>query len=93
LTIEPVVLDRDILTFDIPGLAKPFAKRRRTGRSGLGGPKVDDSDHRHRTLLRARRERPSRRAAEERDELATFDHSITSSASARIRGGNSKFIA
>src|SRR5262249_43022312 len=39
-------------------------------------------------LLRARRERPSRRAAEERDERAPLDHSITSSASARIRGGN-----
>jgi hypothetical protein len=31
-------------------------------------------------LLRARRERPSSRAAEQRDELASF-HSITSSAS------------
>jgi len=32
-------------------------------------------------LLRARRERPrDRRAAEQRDELATLDHSITSSA-------------
>src|SRR5262249_54315836 len=39
----------------------------------------------HRRLLRARRERPRRRrAAEQRDELATF-HSITSSA--RARGG------
>src|SRR6266404_9693609 len=38
------------------------------------------SDHRHRRLLRPRRERPShRRAAEERDEIAPF-HSITSSA-------------
>src|SRR5262249_21380474 len=47
-------------------------------------------------LLRLRRERPSCRAAEERDRLATIDardHSITSSASARTRGGISKFIA
>jgi ABC-type uncharacterized transport system substrate-binding protein len=45
----------------------------RIGRSG-----VEESDHRHR-LLRPRRERPSRSAAEQRDELAT-PHSITSSA-------------
>jgi len=33
---------------------------------------ADKSDHRHRRLLRARRERPRGRAAEERDELAPF---------------------
>ena len=33
------------------------------------------ADHRHCTLLRARRERPSRRAAEQRDELAASDES------------------
>ena len=37
-------------------------------------------------LLRARRERPRRRAAEERDELAAL-HSITSSARASSEGG------
>jgi hypothetical protein len=38
------------------------------------------ADHRHRRLLRARRKRPcDDRAAEKRDEVATF-HSITSSA-------------
>jgi hypothetical protein len=37
------------------------------------------SDHRHRRLLRARRERPRGRTAEKRDELAA-PHSITSSA-------------
>src|SRR5262245_4379449 len=40
-------------------------------------------------LLRARRERPRRCAAEKRDELATF-HSITSSARARRVGGTSR---
>src|SRR5262245_8385848 len=39
-------------------------------------------------LLRSRRERPrSRRAAEERDELAALHHSITSSAMARSEDG------
>ena len=45
-------------------------------------------DHRHRRLLRARRQRPrGRRAAKQRDELASF-HSITSSAMASSAGGN-----
>jgi hypothetical protein len=42
---------------------------------------MEKSHHRHRRLLRLRRERPRRyRAAEQRDELAAA-HSITSSAS------------
>jgi hypothetical protein len=39
----------------------------------------EESDHRHRRLLRLRHERPRDRAAEQRDEVAAF-HSITSSA-------------
>src|SRR5262245_33936550 len=37
-------------------------------------------DHRHRSLLRACRERPRRCAAEQRDKLASLHHSISSSA-------------
>src|SRR5215468_6926810 len=45
------------------------------------------SNHRHRRLLRARRERPSnRRAAEQHDEVAPL-HSMTSSARASSVGG------
>src|SRR5262249_7971776 len=40
---------------------------------------IEKPDPRHRRLLRAHRERPCRRAAEERDERASL-HSITSSA-------------
>src|SRR5262249_52374323 len=43
---------------------------------------VEEPDHRHRRLLRARSYWPSQRAAEQRDELAAFHHSITSSARA-----------
>ena len=59
----------------------------------IGAPALiqQESDHRHR-LLRARRERPRRRAAEQRDELATF-HSITSSARASSVGGTVRSIA
>ena len=41
-------------------------------------------------LLRARRHRPRGRAAESRDELAPFHHSITSSARASSVGGTSR---
>src|SRR5258707_7726371 len=48
---------------------------------------IEMPDHRHRGLLRARRERPrDRRAAEQGDELAAL-HSITSSASAMSLSG------
>src|SRR5262249_34600117 len=41
-------------------------------------------------LLRGRRERPRRRATEQRDERAAFYHSITSSARASKVGGTSR---
>src|SRR5262245_35938981 len=52
---------------------------------------VEELDHRHRRLLRARSERPRRsRTAEQRDELAALHfrgHSITSSARSRNDSG------
>src|SRR6516165_8515479 len=49
----------------------------------------EDPDYRHLRLLRARRERPCRRASEQRDERAPL-HSITSSARADRPGGTSR---
>src|SRR5262245_39096569 len=46
-----------------------------------------------RRLLRPRRDRPRRLAAEQRDELAPPDHSITSSARATNDGGTSSASA
>jgi hypothetical protein len=52
---------------------------------------VEEPDHRQRRLLRARRQRPGdRRAAEQRNELAAFHHSITSSARASTLAGISR---
>src|SRR5215475_10755547 len=53
---------------------------------------AEKPDHRHRRLLRARRERPScGRAAEQREERAALHlHSITLSARARNAGGTVK---
>jgi len=48
----------------------------------IGRPRAEEPDHRHRRLLRACRKGPrGRGAAEQRDDLASADHSITSSAS------------
>ena len=71
-----MVLDRHVLTFNIASFAEAFAERGRIARRGIGRPGVDEPDHRHRRLLRARRDRPRRRrAAEQRDELAASDES------------------
>src|SRR6516164_8519401 len=52
-------------------------------------PDVPDT-RRLAALLPARRQRPGRRAAEQRDELAPSHHSITSSARASSVGGTSR---
>src|SRR5262249_41858648 len=79
--LRPAVFDRDILPLDIAGFLKTFTEGGHKERVSSGRSAAEESDHRHRRLLRPRREWPCcRRAAEQRDELAPF-HSITSSAS------------
>src|SRR5262249_17737198 len=71
LALQPMVLHRHVLALDVAGLVKALAKRGGKGR--IGRPGIDESDGRHRWLLGARLERPSgSRAAEQRDEFATF---------------------
>jgi hypothetical protein len=78
LTVQPVILDRHVLTLDEAGLVEAPTERSDTAR--IERPALDESDHRHRGLLRTGHQRPrSRRTAEQSDELAPL-HSITSSA-------------
>src|SRR5262245_60801534 len=87
MTVRPSILDRDILTLDITGLAQALAERTHTVRVSLRRCGTEKPNHRHRRLLRARREWPrGRRAAEQRDEFAA-PHSITSSAVCRNGSG------
>ena len=80
LTLRPAIFDRHVAAFDIAGFAQALAEcAPRSGAYSAGRPAIEKPDHRHRRLLRARRQRPRRRAAEPRDELAP-SHSITSSA-------------
>src|SRR5262249_47196473 len=90
LAVQPVVLHRHVLALDVAGFVEALAERASNAHGGLGRPTVDKAYHWHRWLLRARCQRPCRRTAEQRDELAPPDHSITSSARTSSVGGTSK---
>src|SRR5215475_1341936 len=81
--LRPANLNRDVATFHPTEFAQPLHECGEpfTLDQGRGG--AQESDGRQLAgLLRKRRQRPRRRAAEQRDELAALHaHSITSSAS------------
>src|SRR5262249_22816940 len=78
----PPVFDCYVLALDVVGFAQSFAERCQQTRHRLRRIRMDISDDWDGRLLRARRERPRRRAAEQREGLAPL-HSITSSARSR----------
>src|SRR5262249_56096437 len=78
LAAEPMVLNDSVLAFNVAGFTEAFRKRCRMASGAVERSTADKADHRHRRLLRARRERPRRCAAEQRYELAAL-HSIPSS--------------
>src|SRR6516165_10166578 len=88
--VRPAKFDCDILAFSEPCCIEAPAKSDHDGRDWPGRC-TEESDHWHRWLLRARRERPRGcRAAEQRDEGAPFHlrgHSMTSSARASNLSG------
>src|SRR6478752_6244481 len=71
--LRPAVFDRQILSLDIAGFAQSLAERdHKQCRRRAGRPAVEDADHRHRLLLRARSERPCRHhAGEKKYEIAS----------------------
>src|SRR5262249_50103736 len=90
LILGPAVFDRHGLAFDMAGVLEALPKCSQTVRQPVRRSAVKESNHRHHWLLRARRDRPrSRRAAEQRDELAPFQlielHSVPTS-QGRITG-------
>ena len=50
--LQPVVLDRHVLAFDVTSFAEAFAERRHIACVGIGRPGPEKRDHRHRRLLR-----------------------------------------
>src|SRR5262249_14600302 len=89
LIVGPAVLDRDVLALDISGVFKSLAESAQPVRKPIKRLAIEEPDHRHRRLLRPRRERPRRRATEQRDEIAPL-HSITSSVRASSEIGGSR---
>src|SRR5262249_46345856 len=91
--LGPAVFDRHVPALDVTGIAEALAERGRLGSEPDRRFAIEEPDHLHRRLLRARRKRPRGHcAAEERDEGAP-SHSITSSARSKIAVGNSTPIA
>src|SRR5262249_4950101 len=79
---RPAILDRDRAAFDPAQFAQSLDKRGDPKAPGRKRACTQESDSRQLSrLLRARRERPrGDRAAEQRDEVVPFHHSITLSA-------------
>src|SRR5262245_61454383 len=88
-----MVLDRHVLSLDVAGFAEALAKLGAKGRRGGRGAGADKTNCRYRRLLRPRRQRPRRAAAEQRDDFAPPHHSITSSARSTRPVGTSWPIA
>jgi hypothetical protein len=57
LIVRPAIFDRHILALDVAGLFQPMAECGQLLRIRIGEGRVQEPDHRHRGLLRARRER------------------------------------
>src|SRR5215813_13966947 len=82
LVLRPAILDHNILALDVAGFTKALPECGQIACTISKRRAAEESDHRHCRLLRARREWPRCRAAEQRDEFAAL-HSITSSACCR----------
>src|SRR5262249_22574327 len=79
LVLCPAEFDGDVPALDVASFVQPFPESRQETCLSFGRTKAEISNHRHLRLLRARRERPCRRAAKQRYEVAAF-HSMASSA-------------
>src|SRR5215510_5340806 len=87
MSFGPTVFDGDALTLDIAKFRKAFAESSYKWTIILWRSLVKEANRGSCRLLRSRRQRPRYRRAEQRDELAPPDHSITSSARASNVGG------
>ena len=81
---------RHIASVNEADFVESLQKDGQVRRESFARSTVEEADRWRPNLLRARRQRPCGRAAEQRDEFAPPDHSITSSAVASSVGGNSR---
>src|SRR5262249_54040916 len=89
LTLCPAPFDCDISAFRIAGFVETLPKRGNGMRQTVRRLGIEKTDYWHHRLLRTRRERPCRRAAEERDELAAFHSNNSSARMSRANGTSS----
>jgi hypothetical protein len=68
-----VVLNHYVLALDVAGFVEAFAERSGLAHGGLGRTGADEAHDRRRRLLRSRRERPRRHAAQRRKEFSSSD--------------------
>src|SRR5262245_11742326 len=80
LVLRPARLDHDIVGLDVAGFANALPECGQIACTISKRRAAEESNHRHRWLLRTRPKRPCRRPAEQRNELAPAAHSNTSSA-------------
>src|SRR5262245_21440049 len=84
MSLCPAIFDCNVLAFDKAPVFQTLTERSQELRVVAGRPGAEEPNHRHRRLLRLRRERPrGRRAREKGDELAALHlielHSVPSS--------------
>jgi hypothetical protein len=72
LVLRPAILDRHILAVDVPDFAEALPERRHET-SSIGRRRAAEEPNNGHRRLRTGHERPRRRAADERDELAPPD--------------------
>src|SRR5262245_28772144 len=90
MSLRPAILDRHVAAVGPSELAQSPHESGGPVAPGRGRTDAEESDDRpFAGLLRPRGDRPRRRAAEQRDEVAA-SHSITSSARTSNEGGTSK---
>src|SRR6516162_8956910 len=89
MALRPAIFDCHVLPLNKASFHEALSEPSHERSSLLWRLDMHEANHGHGRLLRPRRERPHGcRAAEQRDELASF-HSITSSARASNAGGTS----
>src|SRR5215470_8726779 len=86
---SPAIIDADVAAVTPAELFERLPERHQIGLYFriILDERVEHADPTETNRLRLRRERPRRRAAEQRDELAPVHYSMTSSARARSIGG------
>src|SRR6516164_1225029 len=87
VTLRPAVFDRDVLAFDVAGFLQTLAERANEVRIRSGRSAMKITDHWNNRSLRARRQRPRRRAAECSQQFPPSDSNCHTPLPCEVRKG------